>query len=199
MFKQQLETDLSKQFVTSNILFSRFCLLQETARQTLAYSDPTYYPLYYHLGKYLQPKKLLELGFGLALSSGAFLQGCKTVEDFVAYKRKTEDYYNEALGKKNLKNVYKNNFSLCYGGLDELMEKISGRKFDLILVNEEGPVDEYRAELDLVWDHLNSKGFMIVDHVGSGDTKMIFENFCKIKNKDFILINSRYGTGVIER
>ena len=108
--KQELEVELNKiAVVTPKVLTRRFCFLYETSQLTQAFADNTYFPFFYYLGKKTQPKRLLEMGFGLGFISGSFLQGCKTVEEFVAYQRETEEFYSRRLGRKNILNVYMSN------------------------------------------------------------------------------------------
>ena len=194
---KQVESDLNKFVsVSPRILLSRFCFLSDTAQFAEICNDKKHFPFYYYLGKNVSCKNLLEIGFGLGLLSGCFLQGSKTVENFIAYQQPSCEYYDYHLGKKNICSVYKNKFSFL-NNLNDLKEN----KFDVILVNEETPVDQFRAELDTVWKHLEYGGILVINHAkfGNGICKNTLPDFYKIANREAIIINSRYGASVIQR
>ena len=56
----ELQEDLKKQTISSSVLLGNFRLLSDKPRLTGAYQDPLYFPLYYHLGKRVDAKSLIE-------------------------------------------------------------------------------------------------------------------------------------------
>jgi hypothetical protein len=193
--KEKIEVDFKKPIpVTGRILLSRFCFLSEDIQHTQSYSDSTCYPFFYHLGKYVYPKTMLEIGFGLGLSSGCFFQSCKTVQEFTAYQNINDKFYSHRLGRRNIRCVYKNQFNFC----DNLFN-LGKKEYNLIFISEESPLEQFRAELDAGWIHLAYGGMMVIDHVkyGEGVCRKVLPDFCKVVNREAIIVDSRYGVSLI--
>lgn len=65
--KLDVDVHLKKELISGKLLLDRFCMINEDSRKSPSYSDPKFTAFYYHLGKYLEPKSLLEVGFDLGL------------------------------------------------------------------------------------------------------------------------------------
>jgi predicted O-methyltransferase YrrM len=183
------------------VLLNKFRFIDEGSRQTAAYSDPRYIPFYYHLGKFIQPKTLLELGFNLGLFSGCLLKSCKSVEYFVGFQEKTPEYYSPRFGIKNVRDEYKNALDVYIGSIvdDEFAAKLK-KGWDLVIVNEKLGYDKHLSYLETVWPHINLGGVVVMDYIASHDpAKEAFHNFCKISNRKPITFTTRYGTGIIQK
>ncbi len=197
---KELEADINKQIaLPPNILMRRFCFLSESSKFAQILSDYKHFPFFYYLGKRTQPKKLLEIGFGLGLVSGCFLQGCKTVEEFTAYQHKNNTiepwHYSFLLGRRNIFSVYKNKFNFINDILD-----LSG-EFNFAIINDDDYIiDDYRALLDTVWDHLSYNGILLIDHAKyGGDCKQVLPDFFKIANRKPVFVNTRYGVALLRK
>ena len=200
--KANLENDLVKQIITPNVLLGHLRVISESSRKTSAYVDPRYIPFYYYLGKYLQPKNMIEMGFGLAFFSTCFMRSCKTVENFLAFQEVGEEYYSNNLALKNIKTVYRNSLNYYQGSVNDkiFQDCISKNKWDLILFNEEKDYDKHMLYLDVVWSHLNLDGYIVMDYIQSHENaKRAFHNFCKIENREPIILPTRYGVGIIQK
>jgi predicted O-methyltransferase YrrM len=195
-FVKELESEINKPIsLPSKILMSRFCFLTEGSKFTQMMADPKYFPFYYQLGKRVQPRRLLEVGFGLGFISGCFLQGCKTVEEFTAYHSPKNEFYTFKLGRRNVFSVYKNKFKF----INDILE-LSG-EYDLVIINDDNyTIDDYRAILDKTWEHLSYGGLFVIDHARYGNMgKQILPDFFKIVNREPNFVNTRYGVVLLKK
>ena len=200
--KESIENDLAKKLVDSRILLDRFTVIDETSRGTSAYTDPNYIPFYYHLGKYVFPKRIIEIGFRLGFFSGSFLTSCKTVEKFIAFQQSQENvFYSSTLGRRNINKVYSKFFNWHVGDIfDELFEKMLDDKWDLVIINEELDYEKHRTYLEFVWEKMELNGMIAMDYVNFHEPcKKAFNDFCKIVNREPVICSTRYGTGLIQR
>jgi predicted O-methyltransferase YrrM len=177
-------------------LIDRFCFLSESSKFAQIISDYKHFPFFYHLGKRIQPKRLLEIGFGLGFVSGCFLQGCKTVEEFTAYQHTKDEYYSFLLGRRNIFSVYKNKFTF----INDIHDTIK-LWYDLAIINDDDYIiDDYRSILDIVWDSLAYGGILVIDHVKyGGDCKQVLPDFFKVANRKPVFVNTRYGVALIKK
>ena len=191
--KDSLKADLKKELVTARSLLSGFLFLGNVLR-TPAFADPKYIPFYYHLSKYVQPKNLLEIGFTLGLLSGAFLKNNKSVEYFLAYSP-PEDRPGR-LGVKNVQVVYGGEFDSFVGPFSGL--NLNSHQWDLVIFDKLFSYDEARAVLDRVWDHMALDGLLVFERVRDEDGLPFFD-FCKIHQREPLIFETRYGTGIVQR
>ena len=199
--EESLVSDLSRSLVSPHILLDNLNMIREWDRQLSQYVDPLYMPFYYHLGKRLEVKRLIEMGFGLALNSTCFMKGCRTVQKFFAFQDKTDEYYSNKLALQNVRKVYRNEFFYHYGKLTDIeFEKRLGHcEWDLAIFNEQTGYDQHLLGFDMVWKQIAEGGYMVVDHVDSQNASKAFANFCKIQNRIPIIIKTRYGVGIVKK
>lgn len=201
--KTKIEKDLKNQIVSPKILLDNLCILNEQSRKSSSYVDPNYIPFYYYLGKYLNVKNILEVETGAALHSCSFFKSCKSVENFLAFQNRKEDFYNPRFAFKNIKKNYKNHFDLYYGNIkdSEFEIKVNKHNWNLVLFNEdEMSYDSLLFTFSKLWLNLEFDGLFIVNFVNSVDSvKKCFNNFCKIQNIKNVILNTRYGTGIIKK
>lgn len=200
--KDQLEVDLNKAVISSMALLSRFCLLDDSARNIGPYFDPKYFPFYYHLGKKVSPKSLIHSGFGLGLESGIFLMGCKTVNNFLAHQDPLDQYYSSRIAIKNIKRKYKGKFNCFIGDIhnEEFSDVLKQVEWDMVIVTESKNYEQLRNCYDVLWNSVGYNGLMIVDYVTRQDSnRRAFEDFCKTISRDPLIVNTRYGIGIIEK
>ena len=140
--KESLEKDISKSLVSANVILRRFHVIDEMARDTILCTDNTYFPFYYHLGKYIEPESLLEIGFGTGLVSGTFMSTCSSVRQLYAFDKDS----SWRLGRTNVLNVNPNlskyNFTMSLGNFKSIVSDISKQQWNLIFMNE---IMEYDA------------------------------------------------------
>jgi predicted O-methyltransferase YrrM len=200
--KTKVETELENQFMTGRALLDRFCVIDEDSRKASAYADPRYAPFFYHLGKLLTPKKMIEIGLDLGFASGCFLKSCKTVEKFFAFQGKTDDFYSPRLAVKNVKMNYKGELITSTGYIidESVINLISNDSWDLVFLNERWDYDKYLNALEIMWPHIALGGMVVWDYTTSHEAAgKAFLNFCKIKNADSIKVETRHGVGIIQK
>lgn len=201
--KLKLDKDLYNKIISPSVLLDNLIILNEQSRKTSAYVDPNNIPFYYYLGKHFKCKNLIEIGTGAALNSCCYFKGCKDVENFLAYQNKEKDFYSSRFAIKNINKNYKNNFEFYYGNLkdDDFNREIIKHEWDLVLFNENKFLyDDLLFILSKLWLNTSSGGLFVVNHLNSDEVvKNCFYNFCKIKNSENIVLNTRYGIGIIEK
>ena len=200
--KVNIEKELDKKIISSQTLLDNLVLLNEQSRKTSAYVDPNHIPFYYYLGKYYKPKSLIEINTGAALNSCSFFKSCKTVESFIAFQTKEEDFYSSRFALKNINKNYKNNFKLLYCHLknEEFSKEIESNEWDLLFINENSfSYDNLLFLMSKVWAHTSLNGLFVVNYLNNEIVKSCFENFCKIKNSEHVVLNTRYTLGIIKK
>ena len=200
--KPILDVKLSKKLIPARILLDKFRIIEENSRKASAYTDPGWAPFYYYLGSIIKPKAVLEIGFKLGLLSGSFFKGCKTVEKFLGFQERGEQYYSFRLGKANIRSCYKKETDLYLGQLtdEEFLSKIKNNLWDLVMVNELKDYDYYRMCLDLMWERVSPDGLILMDHaLSEKQGKSAFLDFCKTKNREAFFFKSRYGTALVQK
>lgn len=188
VIKSALEKDLDKSLISSNVLYNDCLFVSESSKKAPAFLDSRYLPLYYHLGKYIKPLTILEVGVGLALQSTALLKTSKSVVKYIGINSsKTDEPYAQYNLRKN------------FGGEIEFSKEIKGH-WDLALVNDFSPYMDERSMLEEAWIGLSLGGLLVVDYVGRNpEVERAFNDFCKTKNRDSVIVKSRYGTGLVEK
>jgi hypothetical protein len=177
-------------------------VIDEASRKTSAYTDPTYIPFYFYLGTLIEAENVVELGFRLGLLSGCFLKGCKTAKSFLGFQEKSDEFYSEKLGKANIKDNFKGEFDFHLGEITDqaFTTKLEAKKWDVAIVNEEKDYDTHRLYLDILWEHLNDEGLLIMDYIyNEAAIKQAYLDFCKITSREPMIFKTRYGTGVIQK
>ena len=201
ILKKEINVMLERQIITGRSLLDRFCVIDESSRKSAAYIDSRYAPFYYHLGKCIKPKTMLEIGFDLGLLSASFLTSCSSVEEFFGFKETARgEFFSNKLGIKNIKKSCKNKKLFYHGNMfdDEFDKTIKSKKWDLILINEEKDYDKSLQYLETAWESLNENGFIIVEYLNHHKpSKEAVYDFCENKELKIIEFKTRYGTGII--
>ena len=200
---EQLTPEFEKELISSRVLLDRLVVIDEASRKSVAYQDPRYAPFYFHLGKFVQPKTLVEFGFGLGLLSSCFFAKCETVESFLAYEPSTDDFYSPRLAFSNVKKFYHGGKLDFYRGKatdDDFLRKLGENEWDLAFLNDETSLDQNRDYLDLLWERMSLDGLIVVNYLSRNEpTKDAFETFCKIVNRKPVFFATRYGTGIVQK
>jgi hypothetical protein len=200
--KEKLDFEFKKGTVAPHVLLDRLRVIDESSRKTAAYQDPRYIPFYYHLGKFIAPKTLVEVGFGLGFYISCFLKSCKSVEKILAFESETEQFYSPRLGIANVKDTYKKELSVCVGKpLDDVFIEALGRNsWDLAFINDITSLDTHRNYLELIWEKMNLDGFVVMDYLSRHKIAFdAFTGFCKIVNRKPVFFETRYGVGIVEK
>lgn len=188
--------------VSGRTLLDRMRVLDESSRKTAAYADPKYAPFYYHLGKFLKPTSMIEIGFNLGLLSACFLTSCKTVVKYLGFQQRKDEYYSSRLGHDNVKSKYKGDIQVHIGDLadEEFTEKISPNSWDLVILNDEVGFDRHLTYLDLSWEHLSDHGIIVAEYiVRHTPAREAFQAFCESKSRVPVTFDTRYGTGIVQK
>lgn len=182
-----------------SILLSRAKLLDSSSRDTPAFNDDRYFPFYYHLGYQIQPKIVYQIGAKLGLIGACMMQSCKTIERWVAME--------PAKGETTpLKMILSN--LLLHGGHkhsatafwhESPPEMSHSEKMDLALLTDKYDAEKTKTYLEFFWEHLSSEGLLVVDYIHDDDVKRVFTEFHRVKNREPVLFNTRYGVGVVTR
>ena len=198
----KLNHELDRQTISASTLLSKFRVIDEASRKSAPYVDHRYIPFYYHLGKHVQPKAMLEIGFRLGLFSGCFFKQCQTVEHLLAFQKKPNEYYSVRMGIKNVTDNYKGDMHVYVGAIsdDVFIKLLEARNWDLVIINEESTYEDHRLLLDLIWPHVSLGGLMTMDYITShkpaGD---IYVDFCKVHRREPVVVSTRYGVGLLEK
>lgn len=180
----------------------RLRLLDEVSRKTAAYSDPTYLPAYYWLGRHLRARRVLEIGFRLGLCSRTYFSARPGTEEFLAFQQKGTEFYSPKLGTSNVRDYYQGPMHVHVGdwGDDEWQAVLAGRRFDLVLVNEEFGYDKLKLCLDQTWPQVAEGGAVVVDYLNRGGANgEAFDDFARSKSRKGFRLRTRYGLGLVER
>ena len=200
--KPILDSKLAKSLIPARILLDKFRVIEESSRKTAPYTDPAYAPFYYYLGTLIEAKSVAEIGTRLALLSGCFLKGCKTVKTFLGFQEKTEEYYSLRLARANIKSVFKGRFDFYLGEItdDAFVDYFAKRNWDTVIINEEMTYDRHRDYLDMIWQHMAGDGLIVMDYISSHEhAKKAYFDFCKTQNREPITFKTRYGVGIVQR
>jgi len=200
--KNDVEAKMKASRIGSHVFLDRFRVIQESSRKTAAYTDSRYAPFYYYLGELIQPKSMVEIGFRLGLLSGCFLKSCKTVENFLGFQEVGEEFYSPRLGRSNIKDVYKKSIDIYVGNLydGEWSKRFKDETWDVIFINEEKNYDRHMEYLEAIWPQVAYNGLIFMEHVRYHEpATLAYLNFCKIKNRDSVIIDTRYGVGMIQK
>lgn len=193
---------LEKELVGGKVLLDKMSMLDESSRRAAAYSDPKYAPFYYHLGKFIYPKSLLSLNFGLGLLESSFLVSCKTVEEVMAFRRPMSEFYSPRMGINNVKLNYKGTLNFYINNIydDEFVEKISPIRWDMVIINEEMTYDDHLAFLEALWPYVNENGIMVTEYIKRNESASnAFYAFGESVNRPPISFHTRYGTGILQK
>lgn len=180
----------------------RMRLLDENSRKAPAYSDPLHVPFYYHLGCVAPGRSFLDIGFGLGLFSTAYLLGCNTVENILAFQPQPEGYYSPRVGKGNIRTVYRGQFYAHVGDVTE--EGFSSRfeldTWDVTVINEESDYDTHLYYLETVWQRSSFNGLVVMENTNRHrPAKDAFFDFCKAKSRSPAVFETRYGTAIVQK
>jgi len=198
-----LREKLVKSVIRSDALLANMRFLDVEARKSSEFSDPRYYPFYYYLGQQLQSHSVVQVGSQIGLVGSAFLQGCRTVEDWLSIDIPRNN--GASLAGITKGNIQKH----CGGKVDAmymspnadilLKEGNSSWHPDTMFISERFDPEIYKIVLEFAWKHLITEGILIADYITTDAIRPVFESFCRVKNREPIVFDTRYGVGIIQR
>jgi len=193
---------LDSGLVSGRLLLDRMRVLDEYSRKTAPYSDHKYSPTYYHLGKFIKAESLMEIGFNLGLLSSCFLKSCKSVSKYLGFQSKKGDFYSSRLGECNVRDNYKGEFHFHLGKLTDgdFLRKVSPKSWDVVIINDEVGFDDHLTYLDFSWEHLSDNGIIVAEYVvRHTPAREAFKAFCESKSRNPVFLDTRYGTGLVQK
>jgi hypothetical protein len=194
--------ELNKGIVTPRILLDRLRVPDESCRKSSEYQDSRYVPFFYHLGKFISPTSLFQLGVGLGFPICSLLQSCKSVEKIFLFQPSSKEFFSPRLTISNIKDHFKGDLGYSYGNFTdvEFAENFDKGNWDFAFVNVIATLDSYRNYLDLVWQRMPVGGIIAVDYLSSyQESQDAFSTFCKVVNREPVIFNTRNGTGLIQK
>lgn len=200
-FSTELDKKLKSQIISSRILLDKLRLMDDSSRKSGQYQDPMYLPFYFHLSKFSTPKSILQIGLNLGLEICCYLQGNKNVDDFFAFQNSNGDFFSERLAFSNIRDISKKiKINYYYGKIFDKKFLDSLSKVDLAIINEKSNFDQIKDSLSVCWDYLNLDGLLVLDYLNyDKKIKKMFLDFCKVQNREGVIFDTRYGTGIIQR
>lgn len=200
-FGLELNDKLKSQTISSRILLDKLKLLDEESRKTSQYQDPSYLPFYYHLGKFIKPKFVVQIGLNLGLEFCCFIQSCKSVDNFFGFQNKTEDYYSNRLAFSNIKLINRKiNLDFYHGNLYDQYFINKTKNIDFAIITEKNNFDYIKSALDICWNNLNLDGYLLLDYLNyNKKIEEIFYDFCKAQNTEGYVFRTRYLVGIAKK
>lgn len=195
-----IRRQIDQSLITTDKLLAGAKFIDESSKECGEYLDSRYFPFYYHLGKQIEPKTVCQIGSKIGLVGACFLRSCKTVESWLAMDHERGHVANITTSNLKLNTKYKNNIlpgPIGFMGLnDSMLEIESTFQYDLCFLSEDFGKERYLKHLNFLWKILNQKGLLVADYINSHD---VFHEFCRVKNREPIIFETRYGVGIIER
>lgn len=191
----QIKEKINKKIINSKKLTSNFKFIDQNSKKSIKYNDDLYIPFFYYLGKVIKPKTFLEIGLNIAINSSCFLKSCKTVNYFLGFQQKNDQYYNFNIPKSNLSLNYKQNLDIYYGDFfDNDFQKMLSKKFDLIFFNQEYSYDKMFQILETIYsNNLDKDGMLVFCDITKKNYKDIFLNMSKGYRNKFENIDEKIG------
>lgn len=178
-------------------------VINEKDRRASAYTDPHYIPFYYHLGKFLKPTSIVEVGLRLGLVGAAFLTSCQTVEEYLTLQWSNgEEYYSSRLAKANIRDHYRGLLYTHAGSIDneEFASRLESRTWDLAVVNDELSYDDQLLVLETLWPRISPGGYLVCDYVKSHPpVRKAWDGFCASRRLKPEFIDTRYGVSIAQQ
>lgn len=192
---------IGAQGISSRALLGGMRLIDESSRLTGQYQDPNYLPMYYHMGRVFDPKRVLCVGLNLGLHVSCLLRGCRSPESAVCVESPSESFYSPRLAVSNIKSAAGRRFPVRVhvGDLHDPSLANSCRGTDMAAVTYEMGSDELMHCMDFCWASLSNGGVMCVDRLSHKDSRAVFDDFCRAKGASPFFLATRYGSGIVER
>lgn len=200
--KGDIEPKLRKGYVTSKILLARARFIDDASTKTSAFNDPAHFPFFYHLSNEFKPDTVVELGVGLGLRGACLVQGHK-VKKYLGQQVPYEGvFYSTRFARANIIDHCKGKINIHHGLITDpdFIDNLSIIEWDLAIISEESTYDRHIEYLDVLWNRVRLGGLIVVDYQDRHEpSKRALDDFCQIKKRDPVIVNTRYGVGMIQR
>lgn len=191
---------LDKLYISTDILLGSVKLLDSSSRNTASFNDNRYLPFYYYLGKEIKhPISVIQIGTKLGLVGACFMQGCSHVADWHAIEDGSDQRFPTNIIKSNLKKYCKG-----ISDLETTIATISDDSseddfYDIAFLSEKYDKDNIQSYLEFLWHRLKPEGLLVVDYIQNEVNLDVFKGFCRVKNREPKILDTRYGVGIIVR
>jgi predicted O-methyltransferase YrrM len=199
--KSEVESKLRQGYITSRVLLGRARFIEEGSTKTSSFNDPAHLPFFYHFATLIKPKTVVESGVGLGLRAACLAQGTEITRFLGLQEVPNSKYYSPRLAKGNVGDHCKGKINIHSGLITDssFIDSLNAIEWDLALISEKLPYERQMLHMDLLWSRVKLGGMMLIDNQESHEaSQRAFKEFCKIKNRDPVVINTRYGVGVIQ-
>jgi hypothetical protein len=176
----------------SRVFLDTLRVSDEYFRKSLSYNDPRYYPAYYWLGLIINPKSVVFAGFGPGLAGANLARAAKELRSFIGFQEGNESL---RLGVANVRDYYRK--CKIYNGILENFWQCLPDEYDLGILDVDVGYDKCRTYLDLLWSRIVPEGLLVVDNIKKSTMKAAFGDFCKARNIESVVLNTRCGIGII--
>jgi len=197
---KRVRDSFSKSAIPAQALLSKFKYLNTNLSERAFFYDPKYFPFYFHLGRHLESKSLLDMTLGVGIPTSCFLLGCKTVERVSAFHRQETEHYPIRLAKHNIRTVYKGPSSYWVGNIDDLefQKNLKACEWDAVIISIPLSYDDCLSYLRLIWPSVSRGGLLIMDHVNYDKAmEQAFHDFARTNNRKTETFDTKYGVGLI--
>lgn len=199
---KQATRDMNKCYISVDTLTSRIPYISPNAKSRSFFDDPFFYPVYYHIGKLIQPKNMLDLTLGGGLPASCFLLGSNKVENFFGFNQIDEEFYSFRMPRKNIKLINRGHHNFYRGYLTDtiMQESLKSMKWDVVLMSKIMSYDDHLAYLRIIWQYISEGGLLIMDYINyHKPVGRVYKEFCLSQNKAMHIIPSKYGVGLIKK
>jgi hypothetical protein len=198
-----LRVKFQNSYIPSFSLLAQAKMLDAASRDTPAFNDTRYFPFYYHLGVELgylgdlplRPKRVCQIGSKLGLIGACFMKGCDSVEEWSAMES-YDEYPPASLIRSNLR--LNGKAKVDFMMLNETLMKQEW-PMDLAMLTEKYESDKVSEYLEFFWKRLSPEGLLVVDYIEDDAVREPFKSFCRVKNREPEVFDTRYGVGIIKR
>lgn len=200
--RDTLKLFMDKPF-NARVLLNSARLINENDRRASAYTDPNYIPFYYHLGKLIAPKTVVEVGVRLGLTGTALTRSCLSIQHYLALQETNgEEYYSIRLAKANIRDHFKGDLYTHVGSVDddEFSARLEAHEWDLAIINDEVGYDRHLLLLETLWERMSMGGWLVCDYIQShSPARKAWDGFCKARNRTPEFISTRYGVSIVQK
>jgi len=179
-----------------NILLSAAKFLNSQSRESPELTDPSNLPFYYYLGLQCRPSNVIQVGPRLGLPALCFLQGCRSVKEWVVLDWGAGTYARTIMC--NVQQKLLGQYNYWVGDIDLLRSKIGDKRWDLSLVTEQCETD-LNIYLGDLWKNLENGGLLVVDYLSVDSVNKAFHEFCRVKNREPIIFETRNRIGIVKK
>ena len=196
-----LKEKLQSKIVSPRILLSNVKFLNESLRSTSAFMDPINLPFYYHLGKQLDSVNILQIGVqGTSAYIGpCILQSCKSVKNYTAIDEQLDPHSVNFVASNLRAHATSETKTSVY------LNHRANVSWDVIIVSCSVVKDKFNEYLKYGWDNLKEEGLLVADYISESrpttapDLNGAFLKFCRVKNREPVIYETRNGVGIITR